>query len=184
MSDATANNHKLLRLTIVGAVFMTLAGSAMHFVYDWSGQTTIVGLVGPVNESIWEHAKLVFWPPLLWYVFAALFLRRMHRYEVTGAAAAALWFMPAFQTAFYYLYAAITRGDLFFMDLVDFELTVILEQLLFYRPAVGLRCTTAGRVVGIVSVAALAGIFFALTFQPPHLPVFRDPQNGTYSLPR
>lgn len=184
MSDATATNRRLLRLTIVGAVFMTLAGSAMHFVYDWSGQSTLVALFGPVNESIWEHAKLVFWPPLLWYVFIALSLRRMRSYELTGAAAAALWFMPVFQTAFYYLYAAITRGDLFVMDLVDFELTVILGQLLFYRLAIGMRCTTAGRVAAIVSVAALAGIFFALTFQPPHLPVFRDPQNGTYGLPR
>ncbi|MHB8070510.1 MAG: DUF6512 family protein [Candidatus Cryosericum sp.] len=184
MSDSAATNRRLLRLTIAGAVLMTLAGSAMHFVYDWSGQSTVVGLFGPVNESIWEHAKLVFWPPLLWYGFIALSLRRTHSLELTGAAALALWFMPVFQTAFYYFYAAITRGDLFLMDLVDFELTVILGQLLFYRLAIHMHCTTAGRIAAIVSVAALAGTFFALTFQPPHLPVFRDPQNGTYGLPR
>lgn len=169
---------------IAGAVFMTLAGSAMHFVYDWSGQNTVVGLFGPVNESIWEHAKLVFWPPLLWYVITAWRFRRDRSLTVSAAAAMALWFMPFFQIGFYYLYAAIAGHDVFIMDLVDFELTVILGQLLFYQVAVRSRCRKGRRTVALLSVIVLAGLFAMLTFRPPHLPLFRDPQNSTFGLPR
>jgi hypothetical protein len=184
MSDSAATNRRLLGLTIAGAVFMTLAGSAMHFVYDWSGQSTIVGLFGPVNESIWEHAKLVFWPPLLWYGFAALSLRRTRSHELAGAAAVALWFMTVFQTAFYYAYAAVTRGDVFLMDLVDFALTVVLGQMLFYRLAIHLHCTRTGRAAAVISIMALAVAFTAFTLRPPHIPLFMDAPTHTYGLPR
>jgi hypothetical protein len=176
-------NHRLVWFTVVGAVFMTLAGSTMHFVYDWSGHNAAVGLFGPVNESIWEHAKLVFWPPLLWYTFTAASLRHDPPHEFLGASAVSLWFMPLFQIAFYYLYAAIAGGDLFVMDLVDFQLTVILGQLLFYGLAVRMHCTKAGRIAAILSVVSLVAVFFLFTFQPPHVPVFRDPRNGTFGIP-
>ena len=38
-----------------------LAGTALHFAYDWC-LSPLVGLFAPVNESVWEHLKLLFWP--------------------------------------------------------------------------------------------------------------------------
>lgn len=38
-----------------------LAGSALHFLYDlWPNPLTAV--FAPVNESVWEHLKLLYWP--------------------------------------------------------------------------------------------------------------------------
>lgn len=177
------DNRRLLRVIVVGAVFMVLFGSALHFFYGWFGQSTLVGLLAPVNESIWEHAKLVFLPPLLWYVFMALSLERQRSSELIGASAVVLWFMPLFQIAFYYAYAAIAHGDLFVMDIVDFTLTVVLGQVLFYQLTTRLHCTRGGRVAALLPVIALAGIFVVFTVLPPHVPLFMDPTNGTYGLP-
>ena len=41
----------------------------LHFVYEWSGSAVIVGLFAPVNESVWEHIKLLFFPGLLFSVW-------------------------------------------------------------------------------------------------------------------
>ncbi len=161
---------------------MTITGSALHFVYGWSGQNMFVGLLSPVNESIWEHAKLVFLPPLLWYFFVALSVRRGRSYELAGASAVVLWFMPLFQITFYYAYAAIAHGNLFVMDIIDFMLAVVLGQILFYQLATRLHCSRGGRVVALLSVIALAGIFVVFTVLPPHVPLFMDPTNGTYGL--
>lgn len=176
-------DRRLQSSMIIGTVFMMLAGSAMHFVYGWSGQEVLVGLFGPVNESIWEHAKLVFWPPLVWYLATALAFRRDRSLNIAGAAAGALWFMSAFQIAFYYIYAALAGRDLFVMDLVDFALTVALGQLLFDRVAVRSHAKMAWRVVAIITILVLAALLCLFTFLPPHLPLFRDPQNGTFGLP-
>jgi len=179
-----ANNARLLRFVVLGAVFMALLGSALHFFYGWFGQSTIVGLFGPINESIWEHAKLVFWPPLLWYVFIVLSLRRTHNLELAVAAAAALWFMPLFQIVFYYAYAAIAHRNLFVINILDFMLAIVLGQVLFYQLATRLHCTRVGRAAALLSIIILGGIFVVFTLLPPHIPLFMDPTNGTYGLPR
>ena len=55
-------------LTCIAAI---LAGAALHFLYDrWPNAGT--ALFAPVNESLWEHVKLVFWP----YLGAAVLLNR------------------------------------------------------------------------------------------------------------
>lgn len=51
---------------IIGIVFVLIAGSLAHFLYDWTGRNDIVGLFTPINESIWEHMKLLFFPMLLY----------------------------------------------------------------------------------------------------------------------
>ena len=61
--------NKLKCYTIAGAVFVLIAGTVSHFVYEWSGNRPAVGLFFPVNESVWEHMKLVFFP-MLFYALA------------------------------------------------------------------------------------------------------------------
>lgn len=45
----------------LGVFFLIIAGSLQHFTYDWSNQIPIVGVISPVNESVWEYLKLGFW---------------------------------------------------------------------------------------------------------------------------
>lgn len=52
--------------TIIGVFFVLAAGSLAHFLYDWTGSNAIAGLFVPVNESVWEHMKLLFFPMLLY----------------------------------------------------------------------------------------------------------------------
>jgi Family of unknown function (DUF6512) len=47
------------RLAIAAGVVIVVAGTLLHFVYGWSGQNALAGLVSPVNESVWEHTKLL-----------------------------------------------------------------------------------------------------------------------------
>jgi hypothetical protein len=51
-----------------GFMFIYTAGFLSHFIYEWSGKKKIIGVLGAVNESVWEHQKLVFWPSLIFAV--------------------------------------------------------------------------------------------------------------------
>ena len=44
---------------IIGAVFTIITGTLLHFVYEWSGESLFVGIFSPINESVWEHLKLL-----------------------------------------------------------------------------------------------------------------------------
>lgn len=59
----------LRRYTVIGILFVMLTGTLAHFLYDWSGKHAVVGLFSPVNESVWEHMKLLFFPMLLYSLF-------------------------------------------------------------------------------------------------------------------
>ena len=48
-----------------------LVGAGMHFVHELSGCNPIVGFFGAVNESAWEHLKIMLWPTLFWWVVLA-----------------------------------------------------------------------------------------------------------------
>ena len=49
----------------VGLLVVLAAGNLLHFIYDWTGQSPIAAPLAAVNESTWEHMKLLFFPALL-----------------------------------------------------------------------------------------------------------------------
>ena len=51
---------KKLNITmIIGILAVWVSGSLFHFVYDWTGKNTFIGMFFPINESTWEHMKPV-----------------------------------------------------------------------------------------------------------------------------
>ena len=56
---------------IAYALLAALAGSALHFVFDLLSGFAPVGIIAAVNESVWEHMKLAFWPMLVFGAFAS-----------------------------------------------------------------------------------------------------------------
>ena len=59
-------SKKVLIYEVVGTLFIIFLGSAFHFTYELSGRVAVIGAFSAVNESVWEHLKLPFWPSLLW----------------------------------------------------------------------------------------------------------------------
>lgn len=55
--------------TIIRYAIVCTLGVLLHFTYNLSGQNPIVGLFSAVNESTWEHLKLLFFPMLFVTVF-------------------------------------------------------------------------------------------------------------------
>ena len=52
---------------LYGVIAIVLISSLSHFLYGFSGNIKIVGIFTPINESIWEHLKLAFYPTVLWW---------------------------------------------------------------------------------------------------------------------
>ena len=77
MKPFNKRNKRLYISTIIGTIFVSAAGTLLHFVYGWTGNHFIVGLFAPVNESTWEHMKLLYFPMLL-YCAAEYFLSLIH----------------------------------------------------------------------------------------------------------
>ena len=60
---------------LMGFALTSLFGTVLHFLYDLLGGAAWVAPFSGVNESTWEHMKLLFWPMFLFAVAESLFVR-------------------------------------------------------------------------------------------------------------
>lgn len=151
--------------TIMAFVLATLAGTALHFGYDFF-PNLLTALICPVVESVWEHGKLLFWPGLV----GALWLARKEGGLSSRLAAIVLSF-AALQVVGY-LYCVTLGGQ---RDWINIALYIAAMALLFWLPT-PLDKWLQGR--GTAAFAALC-VFIAVllcvfTFYPPKTLLFAD----------
>jgi hypothetical protein len=170
----TVSRLRILSWELAGAAFACGAGSALHFAYAWSGEWPPVALVAAMNESVWEHLKLAFWPTL---VFAALqwpFVRGYARNFLAGKTLN-LALVPLLIVVGFYGYTAILGSHQLAIDISLFVLAIFVGHASSYlvltaRPAPRWVPRLAG-VLLILEVAA----FSLFSYFPPNAPLFADP---------
>ena len=64
----------------VGFAAVTFVGTILHFLYDWTGGSILVSPFSGVNESTWEHMKLLFWPLFVYALVHRLFFKDQKNY--------------------------------------------------------------------------------------------------------
>jgi len=172
----------ILKWELFGIVFVFLLGALLHFVFEWSGESRIAGLIASVNESVWEHLKLTYWPALL---YAALEYRRVRNLSDNFiiAKTASIYVMPAAIIALFYAYTTITGSDNLIADITIFVVAVALGQLTSYRILILPHLSRRRYISAIIGLVALGVVFALFTFYPPRFPIFRDPVSGAYGIP-
>ncbi len=167
----------MARRELFGWAFIVLLGSALHFTYQASGQSWVVGVISAMNESVWEHLKLAYWPGLFWTgILCAQGLSGTNNFWVGRAVALAL---PPFLIAIgFNAYTKILGSHSLVLDIGLFMISVAVGQLcaaLIYRAnqvALELVWASAG------SIALMTLAFSFVSFFPPDLPIFVD--NSTH----
>lgn len=123
------HSRDLARLELAGAVVMIVLGSALHFVFDLAGGWRPLALFAAVNESIWEHLKLAFWPGVLWAAIMPL-PASVARRDVFAAKGVSLLVTATLIVAIFNGYTAILGRNLLVLDISTFALAVVTGQVL------------------------------------------------------
>lgn len=174
----TRDHRRLILLWEIGAfVFIMLAGSAFHFVYELSGFNSYAALVGSVNESAWEHLKLFFWPGLLYTLVQHAFVKDFVNNYWWGKAMALL-ITPFGVLLSFYFYLGITlpiygRGFLW-ADISTGAFGVVLGNIVAYRLLIAPQKQPSRELAGRVVIALMTVAFLTLTYFVPEFFVFED----------
>ncbi len=163
----------LKRSVIIGILFVMITGSLAHFLYHWSGEHSIVGLFTPVNESIWEHMKLLFFPMLLYSLFMMVIWKEQYPCIVSS-----LCFGIVVGTLlipfFYYTYSSLLGRDLFLFDISLFVISILISFWLSYKLSLSCRLKPYTHLlIGLVGILFLCFLLF--TYHPPNQKIFEDP---------
>lgn len=164
--------NKLKRYLIIGIIFVILTGTLSHFVYDWSGQNLILGFFFPVNESTWEHMKLMFFPML---VYTFLVDKTSTDYPcITSAMLLATISGTLLIPVLFYTYSGILGNNYAPFDIAVYIISVLLAFGIVYRDT--LHCQSKSYIYRIEFMAFVMFICFMLfTYSPPDIGIFIDP---------
>ena len=165
-------NKKLVAWEIGGFFFIGIIGAALHFTFELSNfENMVVAFFSAVNESTWEHLKMVFWPGLIFMLIEYTYVKDfVNNYFV--AKTAGLFLMPLVITLGWYLYTPFTGRSIFPLDLVLFYLAVALGQLVSYRLLTAAPLADRFRNLAIVVFSVLLVAFSLFTFLPPRIFLF------------
>ena len=144
-----------------------------HFLYDWSGQNSIIGLFTPINESIWEHMKLLFFPMVL-YSFVMMLKFRKNFPCITSSLCFGIITGTLLIPVFFYAYTAILGKDSFILDISTFILSILIAFWLSYK--LTLSCRLEHYTFALcIFVCILFVCFMVFTYHPPDAQIFKDP---------
>ena len=155
-------------------------GAAAHFLFDAIGRWAPLAWTAPVNESLWEHIKMAFWPTLIvdWVLGAKLPTGR-HRIVCTAMSACVSTLLIA---PLFYAYTGILGHHLLAADIAIFAIAVGAGHWLAYRVAVGPTPDDGAVVAAVLLAAALGLALVVFTYRPPLMEVFRASLSGRYGL--
>ena len=120
--------------TIAGILFVLISGTLLHFVYGWTNHNVIAGFFAPVNESVWEHMKLLFFPMLLYSTGMAILLKE-RRPCIVSALCSGLLAGTFCIPLFYYAYTSITGDSILPVDIALFALSTLIAFFIAFQLA-------------------------------------------------
>lgn len=165
--------NRLKSYTIIGIIFVLILGSLSHFFYEWSNNNFIVGLFAPINESTWEHMKLLFFPMLL-YSFVMIPALKEDYPCITSSLFAGILVGTVLIPVMFYTYTGILGYNLLALDIATFALSVIISFYSAYRFALYCKMQDYTALLCIV-VCLFAICFMVFTCYPPSIGLFADP---------
>ena len=164
----------------VGFAFVSLVGTLLHFLYDWLGGASWSAIFSGVNESTWEHMKLLFFPMALYALFERFFFWDRDDFWCVKLRGTLLG-LSLIPILFYTYNGAIGKSpdwlniSIFF---ISAAIAYIYETRLFNRGT--LSCKTSRWATLLLFLIAI--LFAVFTFKTPSIGIFRDPLTGEFGI--
>lgn len=172
----------ILKFEIISTIFIMIVGTLLHFTFGWSNNNPLVGTFSAVNESTWEHLKLVFFPMLVAGIVEYFALRGKTK-NMIQAKAVAIVFAICFIIVFFYTYTGIIGTNFFILDILSFLLSIIIGEWIAYKIIINKSLyENKNKIFATIILTILLISFMLFTFNPPKINLFKDPITNEYGI--
>lgn len=173
---------KFLKTQLIVTIVCLIMGTLLHFTYDWSGKNMIVASFSAVNESVWEHLKLAFFPMLIMSVIEYFILRDIANNFIESKAIG-IFMAISFIVVTFFTYTGILGTSIIFIDILIFIVSIILGECVSYRLMKRKNeSTISTKILSSLIILTLFICFIVCTYCPPEVNLFRDPTTGLYGI--
>lgn len=172
--------QKVVLWELMGFAVTSLGGTILHFLYDWLDGALWIAPFSGVNESTWEHMKLLFWPMLLYAAVQSFFFREREDFLCIKLRGILLGLI-LIPIIFYTYNGVIGKSP----DWINIAIFFISAAIVYIYETVQLSKPTTvckNPRSAITALCTIALLFVIFTFYTPEINLFRDPISGTYGV--
>lgn len=171
-----------LKITkIIGCIVAFLICFPMHFVYTWI-PNTLTAIFFPVNESIWEHMKILFGSILITgtieYILLTYFNIK-HKNLLSSTTISAILIVPIYLILFLPLYYLI--GENMMISITIMFISIAIIKILQYFMMSKLEIANLD-FLNIILIISSYIIFAYLTYYPIYNHLFYDTKDEKYGI--
>ena len=165
---------------LFGFATTSLGGTLLHFLYEWLGEPFWIAPFSGVNESTWEHMKLLFWPMLAFAILESFFFRERQDFWCikTGGILLGLILIPTI----FYTYNGVIGKSADWVNITIFFVSAAVAYIYETRALYKEDIPCQNPHFSIVILYTVAAMFVIFTFSTPRLEIFRDPLTGAYGI--
>lgn len=184
----------LFKIHLLSFFVISIIGTLTHFVYDVSNNVYLVGLFCPVNESVFEHLKMVLYPMLLTMTYEHIVFKKNSYYILAKLVSIILAILVII--VIFYTYTIVIDESVV-IDVMTYYLAIFIGQMISYNilkskdenkeqeKLKSIEKTNKIKLSNKYSkyiLMAIVIIFIFFTFYPPRLGIFKDNHTNTYGI--
>lgn len=173
---------KFIKAQIIVIFFSLILGTLLHFTYEWSGRNLFVASFSAVNESVWEHLKLAFFPMIIAAIIEYFFVKdEVNNY--VEAKTIGIFTAISFIVVLFFTYSGIIGTSIIVIDILIFIASIILGEYVAYKLMKREdESTYITEILSIIILVFLLICFIVFTYLPPEVNLFRDVIKGVYGI--
>ena len=164
---------------IFSTLFIFIIGTLLHFTYNLSNNNTLIGIFSSINESTWEHLKLLYIPMLITTIIGYIYYKNIY-INFLCIKTKAIFISLLFMTIFYYTYTGILGYNITPLNISSFFIATIIEEYYTYKNINNNK--NCNFILTLIILLTLLTLFIIFTFYPPHINLFKDPLTNTYGI--
>ena len=172
--------RSVLAWELLGFGVTSLGGTLLHFLYEWTNENMAAAIVSGVNESTFEHIKLIFWPMFVFSLVQRFFFKEYNNFwcvKLTGILTGCIAIPILF-----YTYNGIFGRSPDWLNITIFFVSAFIayftEIRLFHKE----RFKNCSGITAFLILCIVGVLFICFTFYPPAIPFFADPLTGEYGI--
>ena len=164
-----------LKKNIWAFIEIGILGTVGHFIYELTNQNFIAGLFFPVNESTWEHLKLLFFPTLIYSLFEYIFSEEKPENYLFAVTYSVICGMLSI-VALFYTYRGVIGKNYDFINISIYFISIII--MLFKKRKLlrsGKFSSKAFFWISEILLVLITALFMIWSYNPPTIGLFTPP---------
>jgi len=163
-----------------GFSLSSLLGTILHFLYNWTNKSILIAPFSGVNESTWEHMKLLYFPLFIFALVQSKFFKEYKNFwcvKLIGILTG-LVLIPVL----FYTYNGVFGKSPDFINIAIFFVSAGAAYLLEWRLLKNNKVKCKNSLLVFCAICFIGTLFILFTFVTPKIPIFMDPITSGYGI--